>query len=248
MKGDPQGRSHLSHSIHFMSMNVGRGDTTHDIALARACELELDFLLVQEPWWSGCTKSHPYFDRHTPYGGTNIRPREITYTRKDANINAEQFYPYNSFTGDYCWVIVNNITFLNVYKAPHNVSAVQPLISWNLPPKSVAVGDFNPVYWGWQPGAITTYGQDEEIEKWAEDNNLTCLIIGEPTHRAGNTLDLAWTNIDGTCAWVDRDECVTSDHLPIRGSMPCSIAKSTRDKQPLKVSKENLPQFGRLVS
>lgn len=36
--------------LKFMSINVGRGGPTHDIALAHACEFKIDVLLVQEPW------------------------------------------------------------------------------------------------------------------------------------------------------------------------------------------------------
>ncbi|KAI0996535.1 hypothetical protein K3495_g11648 [Podosphaera aphanis] len=232
-----------------MSINVGRGDTTHDIALARACELQLDILLIQEPWWSGRSKSHPYFDCHIPFGGIDIRPRAITYTRKNPKeVVAVQKFPSSTPTGDYCWVVVNGITFLNVYKAPHDPSAVEPLLNWTPDPKSVAIGDFNSVHWAWQPCAARTYGQGEEIEKWAEDHNLTCLIVGEPTHRAGNTLDLAWTNIDESSAWVDREECMTSDHLPICGSIFSHNQQRSAKKGPLRVSKENLPQFAKVVS
>ncbi|KAI0994567.1 hypothetical protein K3495_g13614, partial [Podosphaera aphanis] len=194
------------------AVNVRRGGTTHDIALARACELQLDILLIQEPWWS------------------------------------VQKFPSSTPTGDYCWAVVSGITFLNVYKAPHDPSAVEPLLNWTPDPKSVAIGDFSSVHWAWQPCAARTYGQGEEIEKWAEDHNLTCLIVGEPTHRAENTLDLAWTNIDESSAWVDREECMTSDHLPICGSIFSHNQQRSAKKGPLRVSKENLPQFAKVVS
>lgn len=248
MKDVLQGRHPLPHLINFMSINVGRGGITQDIALARACELKLDVLLIQEPWWSGCTKSHPYFERFTPYGGTYVRPRAITYIRKDVAINSEQIFPCNNLTADYCWVVVNGITFLNVYKAPHDISAVRPLINWKPPSGLLAVGDFNSVYWGWQPGTTITYGQGEEIERWAEEHNLTCLIVGEPTHGAGNTFDLAWNNIAVARAWVERDECVTSDHLPICGSVPCRNLTKVTNKGTLKVAKDKLPQFAQVVS
>ncbi|KAI0992506.1 hypothetical protein K3495_g15679, partial [Podosphaera aphanis] len=249
MKGDLQGRQPLPQSLKFMSINVGRGGTSHDIALARGCELQLDVLLIQEPWWSERTKSHPYFDRHVPYGGTNVRPRVVTYTRKKSTeISAIQIFPTASPTGDYCWVVVNNITFLNVYKAPRDPAAVQPLLNWNPPPLSVISGDFNSVYWAWQPGVVSCYGQGEEIESWAERHNLSCLIIGEPTHRAGNTLDLAWSNISGTCAWVDREECVTSDHFPVCGYVPNFRPSEAISRGPLKVPKDKLPQYANVVS
>lgn len=110
------------------------------------------------------------------------------------------------------------------------------------------IGDFNAVHRTWQPGASNPHGQGEAIEKWAKDHNLNCLIAGEPTHRAGNTLDLAWTNISGTSAWVDREECVISDHLPIRGLIPDCDRVTVSPTGPLRVSKNNLPQFAKVVT
>lgn len=141
--------------------------------------------------------------------------------------------------------------FLNVYKAPHDPSSVQPLLNWTPILKTIAIGGFNSVYWAWQPGANKYYGQREEIQRWAEEHNLTCLIVGNPTHRAGNTLDLAFNNVSETMAWVGTDECMTSDHLPICGFVP--IHKSSAACLPmhngkLKVSKANIPQFTRVVS
>ncbi|KHJ34775.1 putative eka-like protein [Erysiphe necator] len=101
-----------------------------------------------------------------------------------------------------------------------------------------------------QAGERDCYGQGEEIEKWAKENNLTCLIIGESTHRAGNTLDLAWTNVKEAMAWVATEECMTSDHLPIHGFVPiCREAAAdfcTSDK--ILVSKADLPKFAQAIS
>ncbi|KAI0996528.1 hypothetical protein K3495_g11653 [Podosphaera aphanis] len=235
-----------------MSINVGRGGATHDIALSRAYELGVDVLLIQEPLWqksTKTTKSHPGYVCHTPCGGVDVRPRAVTYTRKSNRvISATQIFPCATPTGDYCWVVVNGITFCNVYKAPNNLTAIRPLISWSPPQNSVAAGDFNAVHWAWQPGTTRPYGQGEEIERWAESHNLTCLIVGEPTHRAGNTLDLTWTNISGARAWVDQSECVTSDHLPIRGQVP--IANAAVDSEPprIRVRRENLPRYALAIA
>ncbi|POS82700.1 hypothetical protein EPUL_003942 [Erysiphe pulchra] len=173
------------------------------------------------------------------YGGENVRPRAVTYIRKDPNrLSSLQKFPLSP-TGDYCWVEVNSVMFLNVYKAPHNPTAVQQLLSWTLTSRTVAIGDFNSVYWAWQPTANTFYGQGEEIEKWAEEHNLTCLIIGEPTHRLE------------AMAWVCREECMTSDHLPIRGFIPnpreASVTLPDVNTN-LRISKTNIPQFGRVMS
>ncbi|KAI1004651.1 hypothetical protein K3495_g3567 [Podosphaera aphanis] len=70
----------------------------------------------------------------------------------------------------------------------------------------------------------------------------------EPTHRAGNTLDIVWSNISAASAWVDRDECMTSDHFPISGILPCYTRATNKLKGPLRVSKNKVPLFAHLVS
>ena len=151
MKGDQRNPHPPENLLKFMSINVGRGGVTHEIALSRACELQIDVLLIQEPWWSGSTKSHPYFDRHLPHSDMGNRPRTVTYTRIDRkNIHASQEFPLSIPTGDYCWVVVNGITFLNVYKAPQDATVVETLLKWSPPMNSIAVGDFNSLHWAWQ--------------------------------------------------------------------------------------------------
>ena len=119
--------------ISFMSINVGRGGQTHDIALSRAYELGVDVVLIQEPSWKKATKetkSHPGYDCHIPHGGVNVRPRAVTYTLIDRRIHsATQIFPSDSLTADYCWVVVNGVTFLNVYKEPNDPTAIRPLLS-----------------------------------------------------------------------------------------------------------------------
>lgn len=151
--GDLQGRRSLPQILKFMSIDVGRGSATHDIALARACELKKDVLLIQEPWWSQRTKSHPFFDRHVLFGGPDVQPRAVTYTRKNSReIRAIQKSPESSATGDYCWVVFNEVIFLNLYKAPHDTKAALPLLDLILSPRLVIASDFNAVYWAWQSG------------------------------------------------------------------------------------------------
>ncbi|POS82198.1 hypothetical protein EPUL_004820, partial [Erysiphe pulchra] len=65
----------------------------------------------------------------------------------------------------------------NLTNTPHDPSAVQSLLKWTQTPRTIAIGDFNSVYWAWQPSARSYYGQGEEIEGWAEAHNLTFLIV-----------------------------------------------------------------------
>lgn len=60
---------------------------------------------------------------------------------------------------------------------------------------------------------INSFGLQEEIENLAENFNFSWPTVGEPTHRVGNTQDLASTNTDWTCTIEEREECLTKDHL-----------------------------------
>ncbi|KAI1006775.1 hypothetical protein K3495_g1438 [Podosphaera aphanis] len=82
----------------------------------------------------------------------------------------------------------------------------------------------------------------------ARPNRLGAPTKCQPTDRAGNTLDLAWTNISGTCAWVDRQECVTSDHFPVCGYVPNFKQSEAIYRGPLKVPRDKLPQYANSVS
>lgn len=252
MKGTPRVPSRPPPTLNFMSINVGRGGATQDITLSRAYELGVDVLLIQEPLWNKrtkTTKSHPGYICHIPHGGVDVRPRAVTYTQNSGRVvSATQIFPSTTPTADYCWVLVNGITFFNVYKAPNDSTAIRPIISWEPPRGTVAAGDFNSVHEAWQPNATSPHGQGEQIERWAERHDLSCLIIGEPTHRAGNTLDLVWTNISGTRAWVDRSECMTSDHLPLRGFVPVTTKDLDPEPGKIKVPRKNLPRYAHAIS
>lgn len=64
-------------------------------------------------------------------------------------------------------------------------------------------------------------------------------------------MDLAFTNISETTALIGTEECITSDHLPICGFVP-NHKLSTPNLQThngnLKVSRQNIPQFNRVVT
>lgn len=86
------------------------------------------------------------------------------------------------------------------------------------------------------------------MERWAKNHNMSYLIIWEHTHRAGNTLELAWTNTSGASAWVARKECVTSIYLSIFGVVPSRNLPPVRVKGHLQVTKDKLSQFAHVFS
>ncbi|POS84326.1 hypothetical protein EPUL_004202, partial [Erysiphe pulchra] len=134
--------------------------------------------------------------------------------------------------------------------SPHDPCAVQPLLDWKPTPKTVVIGEFNSVYWAWQPSMNSYYCQKKEIDKWTETHNLTCLIVGEPTRCAGNTPDIAWTSVQNTMAWIRKEDCMNSDYLPIRGFVPnfkASTAISQTSVCKLRISRDKIPQFTKIA-
>ena len=151
--------------------------------------------MVQEPWTRKkeggfITKSHPGYNSHIPFGGTDVRPRVSTFTRK--GIGATQFFPPSSgLTSDYCFVKMGSLTFVNVYRAPGTSGTLEPLLRWEVRGHVVVGGDFNSVSQHWQPQTTIQYGNGSQIMEWATAHNMDLVcIVGEPTHRDGNVLDL----------------------------------------------------------
>ena len=89
-------------------MNVGRGGENTDKALQQAWDAGAQVVMVQEPWTrkknGGFIKrSHPGYSGHIPIGGTDIRPRAITFTRKGIHVT-QLLSPSSGPTSDYCFV------------------------------------------------------------------------------------------------------------------------------------------------
>lgn len=75
----------LSTVTQILSMNVERGSTIHNIALAQACEPRLCIIIIKELSRLGCSKSHPYFNCHISFL-TSMLDRELQYTRERISI------------------------------------------------------------------------------------------------------------------------------------------------------------------
>ena len=114
MKGVQDSRSPSPKLLRFMSINVGRGGITHDFALVHASEMQMDVLLIPEPWWSGRAKTYTKFYCYLPIGNEDTRPRAVTYIRKDPKRIYAIQKSSPSITRDYYWVLVNDVDFLNV--------------------------------------------------------------------------------------------------------------------------------------
>ncbi|KAF5001010.1 hypothetical protein FDECE_11099 [Fusarium decemcellulare] len=90
---------------------------------------------------------------------------------------------------------------------------------------SVTAGDFNAFHITWQAAATRDRGTD--IAEWVERNDLALLNPhGVPTNSYGNTIDLAFSNIQWAETTVEDHLQTTSDHFIL------SITLPTRPKVP----------------
>ena len=131
----------------FHQVNVGKGGPNMDIALQQAWEAGIHIVMIQEPWTMQkdgkfTTKSHPGFKCHIHIGALGTRPRAIKFTRKE--LHATQFFPRGpDQTADYCFFQIENVTFLNVYRAPGPSGSLEPMLLWEPQGQVVIRGDFN---------------------------------------------------------------------------------------------------------
>lgn len=230
----------------ILQINVGKGATTHEIALARAFESSIDILLIQEPYiykdlTRKITKTHPMYETFTPLDTWDIRPRVITYARKGAGIKTTQLKPCTS--RDLLFLQAQSshssqITIANVYNAPIGSNEAGEALEhlMNLPPRfwrsALIAGDFNLHHPNWDPDCNSKSPRADPFVEWLESNNFYFISeIGKPTHRAGNTLDLAFLTGPLSASTIRSKHLdVTSDHYPLK----TTIEWGSRASEPTK--------------
>ena len=103
------------------------------------------------------------------------------------------------------------MTFVNVYRTPGNgTEQVEALARVPIPTYEpiVVAGDFNAVYWTWQPGYT---GQDRTvvargIAEWLDDAApVNYNPPGQSTSEVGNTTDFVNRNIPNTKLRVEKE-------------------------------------------
>lgn len=130
--------SYTPSTIKILSVNVGRSSTAQLIALQNALDARIDFLLIQEPHISSdtgrrITCKHPSFECYSPVDDWSIRPRVITYAKRNTNIIHYQERPISSTEQG-----IGDILCLSV-KAPNNPRLLI-INAYNAPPGSTNPG------------------------------------------------------------------------------------------------------------
>src|SRR5271165_4938582 len=94
----PKPRNGPAKPLTIMQANVGRGATSHEIALSLANSSSVDIILIQEPYiFSDCTrkisKAHLMYKSFTPLDNWTTRLRIMSYVRKSAGLQVAQLCP-----------------------------------------------------------------------------------------------------------------------------------------------------------
>jgi ribonuclease HI/endonuclease/exonuclease/phosphatase (EEP) superfamily protein YafD len=217
--------------LKILQANVGRGATPHELALSLANDFSIDILLIQEPYiftdrTRRISKSHPMYESFAPLDDWATRPRVISYIRKGSGLRSTQLRPYISRDLLFLQIQTRNLSpllIINIYNAPVGATdqgaAVNALISLpqSLWRTALLAGDFNLHHPRWNPTCNRLSSQAEPFTLWLDHNqfNLTS-EIGVSTHRAGNTIDLAFLTgpLLATTSVTD-DLPTTADHSPL---------------------------------
>jgi ribonuclease HI len=230
----------------ILQANVGRGATSHEIALSLAHDSLIDIILIQEPYIftdrkRRITKSHPVYESFTPLDDWETRPRVISYVRKGAGLHATQLRPCSSRDLIFLQIQTRNtapFTIANIYNAPTgstdaglavNLLQSTPHSLWR---SAFLAGDFNLHHPNWDPDHSSPSQQAEPFVNWLDANSFTYSSeIGAITHRCGNTLDLAFSAGPlSIITAVAEHMNITSDHLPLL----TTVNWSTRGAEPIR--------------
>ncbi|KHO10662.1 ankyrin domain protein [Metarhizium robertsii ARSEF 23] len=103
---------------------------------------------------------------------------------------------------------------MNVYRQPSYDAALDILLRWSPPERCLVAGDFNAKHYSWQTGRLA--GRGDDIAAWAAESGLGLLNTADvPTNPHGNTIDLAFSNIDLASAVVEDHLATSSDHFTL---------------------------------
>lgn len=135
--------------LNLISLKVGRR-TTQNISSNRPCEQR-----VYIPCWFKSFGG--LIVRRCSDTMINIFPLEtivfdleLLYKLEKIPKKFKLIQNYPSYQNSYYyWIIINEISFLNIYKAPNNPSVMQSLMNCTPLPRKIIIGDFNSVFWVW---------------------------------------------------------------------------------------------------
>ncbi|KAL5601468.1 uncharacterized protein BROUX77_005717 [Berkeleyomyces rouxiae] len=214
-----------------------------------------DVVLLQEPYTfkdrhgAVRTKCHPNWDTFLPVADPEIRPRAITFIRKEKGLHPIQLCPTR--TGDCVWLQLERsgreIQIVNVYR--HQEIPAADLIRWLDPifGKCLIAGDFNLHHPYWEPGVSISNGASV-FANWIDEVGLSLTSPpGVPTHARGHTLDLCLSNIPGVESEIASTLETTSDHSTIWTRIPFGKPIPPEPLSGYTLAPEEIPELRRTL-
>ncbi|RAL61376.1 hypothetical protein DID88_009510 [Monilinia fructigena] len=221
-----------------------------------AFEEGADVVCVQEPsvYPGTKTQNHPAYECYAPVDSWEQtllpereaeRPRAMSYTRKAANLITQQ--RRNGDDRDIVWLEVNGFHIVNVYREPSTRRIIDYITSIQVPPNFLIGGDFNAKHDMFEPG-VGSSNQGASLAAWSLSSGADFIgEPGEPTHRAGHTIDLTFSNIPFAETTVRHDLDCGSDHFTLVTLLP-GRGQGADGNAGYRVTEANLPRFAHAIN
>ncbi|RAL64798.1 hypothetical protein DID88_001395 [Monilinia fructigena] len=173
------------------------------------------------------------------------RPRTMSYTRKAAGLTTQQ--RRNGTDRDIVWLEVNGFHIVNIYREPNTRHMIDYIISLQIPPNFLIGGDFNAKHDMFEPG-IHSSNQGSLLAAWSLSSGADFIgDPGEPTHRAGHTIDLTFSNIPFAETKVRHDLDSGSDHFTLVTLIP-GRGQQTNANTGYRVAEDSLERFAHIIN
>ncbi|KAJ8063433.1 hypothetical protein OCU04_008652 [Sclerotinia nivalis] len=184
----------LYNDIRILQINLNKSPQTTESALQLALELNIDLILIQEPWIlsnpekdysSTRSIAHSSFTQLFPNHPSNLRPRTLTYISKSFK-PLVALAPDSPKDPDMQIIDISEgnhtVQLLNIYNEADQAkekghTIERCLFNTSLSHHTILVGDFNSHHPWWDPFSNKSSNADQ-LAEWFEDHNLT--IMNEP--------------------------------------------------------------------
>ncbi|RAL60615.1 hypothetical protein DID88_009933 [Monilinia fructigena] len=148
---------------------------------------------------------------------------------------------------DIVWLEVNGFHIVNVYREPSTRRIIDYITSIQVPPNFLIGGDFNAKHDMFEPG-VGSSNQGASLAAWSLSSGADFIgEPGEPTHRAGHTIDLTFSNIPFAETTVRHDLDCGSDHFTLVTLLP-GRGQGADGNAGYRVTEANLPRFAHAIN
>ncbi|RAL61328.1 hypothetical protein DID88_009464 [Monilinia fructigena] len=209
--------------------NVGRSGPAHIALLQLAFKEGADVVCVQEPsvYPGTRTQNHPAYECYAPVDAWERRR--------------------NGDDRDIVWLELNGFHIVNVYREPSTRRIIDYITSIQVPPNFLIGGDFNAKHDMFEPG-VGSSNQGAFLAAWSLSSGADFIgEPGEPTHRAGHTIDLTFSNIPFAETTVRHNLDCGSDHFTLVTLLP-GRGQGADGNAGYRVTEANLPRFAHAIN